>query len=92
MSITVLVAPSGFKESMDVEVVTGAISAGVKKAEPHARILRAPMVDGGEGFTRGIIAATGGYIRKTARDRPCRRTGRRLLWLHGRCRQTDGSH
>lgn len=64
MSITVLVAPSGFKESMDVEVVTGAISAGVKKAEPHARILRAPMVDGGEGFTKGIIAATGGYIRK----------------------------
>jgi glycerate kinase len=27
---------------------------------PTARIPRAPMVDGGEGFTEALVAATGG--------------------------------
>ena len=62
MSITILVAPSGFKESIDVEDVTSAIASGVRRVLPGARILRAPMVDGGEGFTRAIVEATGGTI------------------------------
>jgi glycerate 2-kinase len=62
MSMTVLIAPSGFKESLDVEVVCKAIAEGVTRAYPDARILEAPMVDGGEGFTKGIINATGGTL------------------------------
>lgn len=62
MPYTVLIAPSGFKESLDVGAVTEAIAAGVRKAMPDARILTAPMVDGGEGFTHALVAATGGVL------------------------------
>jgi glycerate kinase len=31
---------------------------------PDARILRVPMVDGGEGFTEALVAATGGAMRR----------------------------
>lgn len=62
MSLTVLVAPSGFKECLDVRDVTRTIALGVKRAIPDAIVLEAPMVDGGEGFTSALIAATGGTI------------------------------
>ncbi|MGL5116670.1 MAG: glycerate kinase [Beijerinckiaceae bacterium] len=63
MSLTVLIAPSGFKESLSVTEVTEAIAEGVIRAMPGARILKAPMVDGGEGFTEALVDATGGQIR-----------------------------
>jgi glycerate 2-kinase len=62
MSMTILVAPSGFKESLSVAEVTEAICAGVRRAEPSARLIRAPMVDGGEGFTEALVDATGGRV------------------------------
>jgi glycerate kinase len=62
MTLTVLVAPSGFKESLSVKDVTQIIAEGVRRAIPEARIVKAPMVDGGEGFTEGLIDATGGTI------------------------------
>lgn len=62
MSFTVLVAPSGFKESLDVDDVTRAISAGVLRACPSAKLLQAPMVDGGEGFTKALVGSTGGVM------------------------------
>lgn len=65
MSHTVLIAPSGFKESLAVEDVTRAIAQGVLRAMPDATILSAPMVDGGEGTTRAIVAATSGRVFKT---------------------------
>jgi glycerate kinase len=62
MSLTVLVAPSGFKESLDVVDVTRAIAEGVKRALPSARILEAPIVDGGEGFAAAVVRTTGGTL------------------------------
>jgi glycerate kinase len=62
MTINVLVAPSGFKESLSVKDVANAIADGVRRAIPNARILRAPMVDGGEGFTEGLVDAVGGRM------------------------------
>ena len=62
MSLKVLVAPSGFKESMDAEDAAIAIGAGVRKALPDATLLMAPMVDGGEGFTKALVQATGGTV------------------------------
>lgn len=62
MPITVLIAPSGFKESLDVADVVEAMAEGVRRALPDARVLKAPMVDGGEGFTRGLVAATDGTL------------------------------
>ena len=53
MTLTILVAPSGFKESLSVDDVTRAISDGICRALPNARILAAPMVDGGEGTEDG---------------------------------------
>jgi glycerate kinase len=62
MPFTILIAPSGFKECLGPVDVTEAIAAGVRHAMPGARILRAPMVDGGEGFTEALVAATGGTM------------------------------
>jgi len=64
MSFTVLVAPTGFKESIEIGNVTRAIATGLKKAVPSLRVLNAPLVGGGNGFTRGLIGATGGAIHK----------------------------
>lgn len=63
MPTTILVAPSGFKECLSPTEVTEAIAAGAQRAMPAARILRAPMVDGGEGFAEALVAATGGTMR-----------------------------
>jgi glycerate kinase len=62
MTFTVLIAPSGFKESLSVKDVTDNIAAGVASAMPSARILKAPMVDGGEGFVEALVDATGGTM------------------------------
>ena len=62
MTMTVLVAPSGFKESLSVNAVTSSIADGIQRAIPDARILKAPMVDGGEGTTEALVRATGGSI------------------------------
>ncbi|MBY5935069.1 glycerate kinase [Tateyamaria omphalii] len=62
MTMTVLVAPSGFKESLSVTDVTQSISTGILRAMPDARILQAAMVDGGEGTTEGLVRATNGTL------------------------------
>ncbi len=64
MSINILIAPSGFKESLGVDEVVKAISKGVKAALPSARVMKAPIVDGGEGFTHGLVKATRGTVKK----------------------------
>ncbi len=66
MSLTFLIAPSGFKESLGVAQVTDAIAAGVRRAIPDARVLKAPMVDGGEGTVEALFAATGGELRRAS--------------------------
>ncbi|MDZ7266407.1 MAG: glycerate kinase [candidate division KSB1 bacterium] len=62
MTLKVLLAPSGFKESLSAEEVTEALAAGVLRAWPDAHLLKAPLVDGGEGFTKTLVAVTGGTL------------------------------
>lgn len=62
MSLRVLIAPSGFKESLAAEDVAKCIAKGVTAALPDASIECLPMVDGGEGFAKGLVAATGGTL------------------------------
>ncbi len=62
MTLNILIAPSGFKESLDASDVAQAIADGVKTAMPNAHTMLAPLVDGGEGFTRALCGATGGDI------------------------------
>lgn len=62
MTLNILIAPSGFKESIDAEQVADCIAKGIVRALPDVRILKVPLVDGGEGFTKTLVAATGGTI------------------------------
>ncbi|QIN80457.1 glycerate kinase [Rubrobacter marinus] len=62
MALRVLVAPSGFKESLEAEQVAECIEEGVLRVVPDAEISKAPMVDGGEGFTKTLVNATGGTL------------------------------
>ncbi|MCG8555370.1 MAG: glycerate kinase [Proteobacteria bacterium] len=57
-----LVAPCGFKESLTADQAADAMARGVYSAVPTARVLKAPMVDGGEGFTNAIVRAAGGAL------------------------------
>lgn len=58
----ILVAPAGFKESLDADMVAKAISAGVRRAIPGAFIKAIPMPDGGEGTAAMLAKSTGGRL------------------------------
>ncbi|MDO4249805.1 MAG: glycerate kinase [Neisseria sp.] len=58
----ILVAPAGFKESLDADMVAKAISAGVRRAIPGAFIKAIPMPDGGEGTAEMLAKSTGGRL------------------------------
>ncbi len=60
MTLTILIAPSAFKDILPVDEVIRAISDGVRRAMPTARILSAPMVNGGEGTVAALVAASWG--------------------------------
>ncbi|MDO4255402.1 MAG: glycerate kinase [Kocuria sp.] len=61
----VLIAPSGFKESLTAEEVARAITSGVRRAIPGVRVRSIPIADGGEGTAHTLATATGGRIIKT---------------------------
>ncbi|MBD2297509.1 glycerate kinase [Nostoc sp. FACHB-190] len=62
MTLNILIAPSGFKESLDAEQVADCIATGIARVIPDVNICKAPLVDGGEGFTKTLVAATGGTL------------------------------
>ncbi|MFE2774270.1 glycerate kinase family protein [Microbacterium resistens] len=58
----ILVAPSGFKESIDADGVARAIAAGIRRVIPGVRVDEFPVPDGGEGTAAALAAATGGAL------------------------------
>lgn len=62
MSLNVLIAPSGFKESLGADEIADCIAAGILRVVPDANIRKVPLVDGGEGFTKALVAATSGTL------------------------------
>ena len=62
MTLNILIAPSGFKESLDADKVADCIAVGIHRVIPDALTLKAPLVDGGEGFTKALVEATGGTL------------------------------
>lgn len=58
----ILVAPSGFKESLDAPSVASAIAIGVRRALPGVAVDTVPIPDGGEGTAAILAAATGGTL------------------------------
>ncbi|KAK7217765.1 hypothetical protein V2G26_005768 [Clonostachys chloroleuca] len=63
-NMRVLVCPSGFKGSLEPDTAADSIEAGILAVEPTAEVRKVPLVDGGEGFTRSLVAITGGDIHK----------------------------
>lgn len=62
--LRILVAPSGFKESLGPEHVADAIEEGIRKVLDRSSVIlrKLPLHDGGEGFARALVAAHGGSI------------------------------
>ncbi|MGW4171576.1 glycerate kinase [Streptomyces chartreusis] len=62
MLTRVVVAPSGFKESLSAQAAADAIAGGVRRVLPEAVLDLIPLVDGGEGTATALAAATGGRL------------------------------
>lgn len=62
MPVNILIAPSGFKESLSSEEVADCIEQGLLRVLPDANIQKTPLVDGGEGFTKTLVDITGGTL------------------------------
>lgn len=58
----ILVAPSGFKESLDSNAVAAAIQPGVRRAVPGIIIRAVPIADCGEGTAETLATATAGHL------------------------------
>ncbi|KAL8674240.1 MAG: hypothetical protein Q9168_001365 [Polycauliona sp. 1 TL-2023] len=61
-NIKILIAPSGFKESLSPQAAADCIEAGILRVVPNATITKVPLVDGGEGFVEALVSATGGSV------------------------------
>lgn len=66
----IVIAPSGFKEGLSAEDAAKIIAKGVRNILPDAEITEVPLGDGGEGFTRTMMSATGGKIYKVPATGP----------------------
>lgn len=60
--LKLLVAPSGYKESLDAESVAAAIGEGARRATDTVEIIDLPLADGGEGTARTLARITGGAV------------------------------
>ncbi|KAK5162853.1 uncharacterized protein LTR77_011110 [Saxophila tyrrhenica] len=60
--LRILIAPSGFKESLGPEEVADCVEEGLRRLVDHsaAMIRKVPLHDGGEGFCRAVVAVHGG--------------------------------
>lgn len=66
----IVIAPSGFKESLSAEEAAKLIAKGIRNILPDAEIAEVPLGDGGEGFTQTMMSATGGEIFKVPATGP----------------------
>ncbi|KAL2000338.1 hypothetical protein VTN02DRAFT_3264 [Thermoascus thermophilus] len=70
--LRLLVCPSGFKESLEAHAAADCIEEGILRVLPNALVRKVPLVDGGEGFARALVAATGGELRQQTVTGPVR--------------------
>lgn len=71
-AMKILVSPSGFKESLEPDVAADCIEKGIYRVMPNAIVRKAPLVDGGEGFTKGLVTATQGQFKDVEVTGPVR--------------------
>lgn len=60
--LRLLVAPSGYKESLNAESVASAIAEGARAASDRVHVTELPLADGGEGTARTMARITDGHI------------------------------
>ncbi len=72
MTFRVLVAPCGFKECLGTHEVADSIAGGILQVLPDAEVVRAPLVDGGEGFAKAMVTASGGTLHEVTVTGPVR--------------------
>lgn len=60
MSLSFVLAPDSFKESMNAEQACQAMQRGIQKVFPDAHIIHVPMADGGEGTVDALISSLRG--------------------------------
>ncbi|MDP6606239.1 MAG: glycerate kinase [Dehalococcoidia bacterium] len=70
MTRRILVCPQEFKGSLTAPEAARAIARGVRRADPAAEMVEAPMADGGPGTVALIHAAIGGDLVATAEGEP----------------------
>ncbi len=61
--LKIVIAPDSFKECLSSAAVADAIERGVLRVFPHAKVVKVPMADGGEGTVEAVAAATGATLR-----------------------------
>ncbi|KXJ85470.1 glycerate kinase [Microdochium bolleyi] len=92
--LRILVAPSGFKESLGPDEVADCIEAGIRRVLPDPSVVdvrKVPLHDGGEGFCRALVAAM--FNAKNSSNQPRVLTdGVRHLNVTGPVGETVASH
>lgn len=68
--MNILIAPSGFKESLMADTVANSIEKGVRSIIKDACIHKIPVVDGGEGFAKILIEMTNGTLQRVQTTGP----------------------
>lgn len=58
----ILVAPSGFKGSLEADEVADAIAGGIRRVIPGVSVASMPIPDGGEGTAKLLARSTGGSL------------------------------
>jgi glycerate kinase len=58
----VVLAPDSFKGGLSATGACAAMADGIRRVAPEAEIRAIPLADGGEGTTKALVAACGGWI------------------------------
>ena len=58
----IVIAPDSYKGSLTAAEVCDAITRGIRRVLPDARIDAVPLADGGEGTVQSLVDATGGHL------------------------------
>jgi len=61
LPVNILVAPDKFRGSLEAAEVCEAVTDGVKKAYPNAKVTAIPLADGGEGTAKILTQVTDGW-------------------------------
>ena len=83
-SLSILVAPNAFKESLSAMDAAAAISRGLLRVLPNSRIKQLPIADGGDGTLEAVVEGTHGKIFPGAGPGSLGKEDFCRIWIDGR--------